>query len=287
MLRRKVPLISGLELGLQQSQCLQPAILITSQNSHFCEGVLDLKAAEATQSHPEAKAACRMQNAERRKTGQSHPKPHQSHPIATSKPPQSLLVATPLRPQSHSKATLKPLQSHPKATARPPSSQLIGPLQNLGGAEPTCFPRALVLMRIAVLRPADAVLTSLAPDLPARCGSVEADVRANARLFHNRQALDWAIVRNEALPPLRELSLPEPAKVITFTRPPAAVAARKACVSGERGWRANSCRMESFCSLHRRGFAARSCGRSCEKCGFRRRSFACTGLFELGSFSKP
>ena len=56
MLRRKVPRIVGLELGLQQSQCLQPAILITSQNSHFCEGALDLKAAEATQSHPEAKA---------------------------------------------------------------------------------------------------------------------------------------------------------------------------------------------------------------------------------------
>ena len=237
---------------------------------------LDLKAAEATQSHPEAKAECRMQNAERRKAGQSHPKPHQSHPIATSKPPQSLLIANRLRPQSH-----------PKATLRPPSCQLIRPLQHLGGAEPTCFPRALALMRIDVLRASDAVLMSLAPDLPGRCGSLEADVRANARLFHNQQALDWAIVRSEALPPLRELSLPEPAKVITFTRRPPAVGARQACVPGERGWRANSCRMESFYSLHRRGFVARNSGRSGEKCDFRRRSFACTGSFGLGSDSKP
>ena len=54
---------------------------------------LDLKAAEATQSHPETKAKCRMQNAERRKAGQSHPEPHQSHINATSKPPQSVLIA--------------------------------------------------------------------------------------------------------------------------------------------------------------------------------------------------
>ena len=37
-------------------------------------------------------------------------------PKATSKPPQSLLIANRLRPQSHPKATLKPPQSHPKAT---------------------------------------------------------------------------------------------------------------------------------------------------------------------------
>ena len=94
MLRRKVPRIVG----------------------------LDLKAAEATQSHPEAKAECRMQNAERRKARQSHPEPHQSHINATSKPPQSLLIANRLRSQDHSKATLKPPQSHPKATPKPPQS---------------------------------------------------------------------------------------------------------------------------------------------------------------------
>jgi hypothetical protein len=259
MLRRKVPRIVG----------------------------LDLKAAEATQSHPEAKAECRMQNAERRKAGQSHPEPHQSHINATSKPPQSLLIANRLRPHSHSKATLKPPQSHPKATPRPPASQLIGPFQDQDGAKTTCLPRALALMRIDVLWPSVAILTSVAPDLPARCGSVKAYVRANARLFRNRQSLDWAIVRSEPLPRLRELSLPVPAEVITFTRPPTAAATRKGCVSGERGWRVNSCRTESFCFLHRRGFVARSSGRSGEKCDFRRRSFACTGLFELGSFSKP
>jgi hypothetical protein len=237
---------------------------------------LDLKAAEATQSHPETKAKCRMQNAERRKAGQSHPEPHQSRINATSKPPQSLLIANRLRPQSHLKATPRPL-----------ASQLIRPFQDQDGAKTTCLPRALALMRIDVLWPSVAILMSLAPDLPARCGSVKAYVRANARLFRNRQSLDWAIVRSEALPRLRELSLPVPAEVITFTRPPTAAATRKACVSGERGWRVNSCRTESFCFLHRRGFVARSSGRSGEKCDFRRRSFACTGLFELGSVSKP
>jgi hypothetical protein len=210
-----------------------------------------------------------------------------SHPQATPKPLQSLLIANRLRPQSYPKATLKPPQGHPKATPRPPQSQLIRPLQNLGDAETTCFPRALALMRIAVLRPSIAVLTRLAADLPARCGSVEVEVRANARLLRNRQALDWGIVRSEALPPLRELSLPEPAKVITFTRRPPAVAARQACVPGERSWRANSCRVVSFYSLHRRGFIARNSGGSGEKCDSRRRSFACTGSFELGSISKP
>src|SRR5512137_233063 len=43
------------------------------------------------------------------------------------------------------------------------------------------------------LRPAFAVLTSLAPDHLDRYGSVEAYVRANARLFRNQQAFDWAI----------------------------------------------------------------------------------------------
>jgi NAD(P)-dependent dehydrogenase (short-subunit alcohol dehydrogenase family) len=42
-----------------------------------------------------------------------------------------------------------------------------------------------------------------------------------------------------------------------------------------------------FYSLQHRGFVARSSGRNGEKCDFRRRSFACTGLFELGPVSKP
>ncbi len=213
MQRRKVPLISGLEL----------------------------KAAEATQPHLRA----------------------------TPKPPQSQLIANRLRPQSHSKATLKPPQSHPKATPklpsshaqaapRPPSNQLIRPFQNLGGAKTTCFPGALAIVGMAVLRPSVTVLTSLAPDRLARYGGMEAYLRANARLFCNQQALDWASVQCESLTRLRELSLPVSAKVIAFRRRPAAVAACQACVPGERGTRANSCHRESFYSLHRRGFVARS-----------------------------
>ena len=53
----------------------------------------------------------------------------QSHPQATLKPPQSLLIANRLRPQSHSKATLKLPPSHPRRI-----------FQNLGGAETTSFP---------------------------------------------------------------------------------------------------------------------------------------------------
>jgi UDP-N-acetylmuramoylalanine--D-glutamate ligase len=58
-----------------------------------------------------------------------------------------------------------------------------------------------------------------------------------------------------------------------------AFAARQASVSIGR--------IQHFYSLHRRGFVGRSSGRSGEKCDFRRRSFACTGSFELGSVSKP
>jgi UDP-N-acetylmuramoylalanine--D-glutamate ligase len=62
-----------------------------------------------------------------------------------------------------------------------------------------------------------AVLTNLAPDHLDRYGSEEAYVRANARLFRNQQALDWSIVQSEAQARLRELNLPVPAKVITFS----------------------------------------------------------------------
>src|ERR1017187_4558061 len=59
---------------------------------------------------------------------ESHPKPLQSHILgiykaytpeykATPKPPQSLLIANRLGPQSHPKAILKPHQSQGKAKA--------------------------------------------------------------------------------------------------------------------------------------------------------------------------
>jgi UDP-N-acetylmuramoylalanine--D-glutamate ligase len=66
-------------------------------------------------------------------------------------------------------------------------------------------------------RPAVAVLTTLAPDHLDRYGTEEAYVRANAHLFRNQQAFDWAIVQSEALARLRELDLPVPAKTITFS----------------------------------------------------------------------
>ena len=211
----------------------------------------------------------------------------QSHPKATPKPPQSQLIVNRLRPQSHPKATLKPPQSHSKATPKPPQSQIVRPFQNPRGAETTCFPRALTVMRIGILRPSVAIRTTLAPVGLARFGGVEAYARANPRLFRNQHALDWANVQGEALTRLRELSLPVLIKVITFIRRPSAVKACQTGIPGERGWRANSFRTGSFYSLHRSGFAGRSSGRSGEKCDFRRRSFACTGSFELGSVSKP
>lgn len=68
-----------------------------------------------------------------------------------------------------------------------------------------------------MLRPSVAVLTNLAPDHLDRYSSVEAYERVNARLFRDQQALDWAMVQSETLTRLRELNLPLPAKVITFS----------------------------------------------------------------------
>ena len=66
-------------------------------------------------------------------------------------------------------------------------------------------------------RPAIAVLTNLSPDHLDRYGTSDAYVRANASLFRNQQAFDWAIVQHEALLRLRHLNLPVPAKTITFS----------------------------------------------------------------------
>jgi UDP-N-acetylmuramoylalanine--D-glutamate ligase len=68
-----------------------------------------------------------------------------------------------------------------------------------------------------LFRPAVAVLMNLAPDDLDRYEGVTDYVRANARLFRNQQAFDWAIVQSEALARLRELDLPVPAKTITFS----------------------------------------------------------------------
>jgi UDP-N-acetylmuramoylalanine--D-glutamate ligase len=66
-------------------------------------------------------------------------------------------------------------------------------------------------------RPAVAVLMNLAPDHLDRYASAADYVHANARLFRNQQAFDWAIIQSEALARLRELNLPVPAKTITFS----------------------------------------------------------------------
>jgi UDP-N-acetylmuramoylalanine--D-glutamate ligase len=66
-------------------------------------------------------------------------------------------------------------------------------------------------------RPAVAVLMNLAPDHLDRYANAEDYIRANARLFHNQQQFDWAIIQSEALARLRALKLPVPAKTITFS----------------------------------------------------------------------
>src|ERR1051325_1311570 len=66
-------------------------------------------------------------------------------------------------------------------------------------------------------RPSVAVLLNLAPDHLDRYASGADYARASARLFHNQQAFDWAIVQSEALARLRELHLPVPARTITFS----------------------------------------------------------------------
>jgi UDP-N-acetylmuramoylalanine--D-glutamate ligase len=66
-------------------------------------------------------------------------------------------------------------------------------------------------------RPAVAVLLNLAPDHMDRYASHVDYVRANARLFQNQQAFDWAIVQSEALAQIRSLDILINAKVITFS----------------------------------------------------------------------
>jgi len=66
-------------------------------------------------------------------------------------------------------------------------------------------------------RPAVAVLMNLASDHLDRYASQADYIRATARLFRNQQPFDWAIVQSEALAKLREMDLPVPGKVITFS----------------------------------------------------------------------
>jgi len=76
---------------------------------------------------------------------------------------------------------------------------------------------ALQLEATEFFRPAVAVLMNVAPDHLDRYATASDYIRANARLFCNQQAFDWAIVQSEALARLRELELPVPGKTITFS----------------------------------------------------------------------
>ena len=64
-------------------------------------------------------------------------------------------------------------------------------------------------------RPAVAVLLNVVAN--HWTGASDDYVRALARVFCNQQAFDWAIIQSEALARLRELALPLPGKVITFS----------------------------------------------------------------------
>lgn len=66
-------------------------------------------------------------------------------------------------------------------------------------------------------RPAVAVLLNLTPDHLDRYGTHEEYVRANARVFANQQAFDWAVVHLDALAQLQKLGLMPPSKTITFS----------------------------------------------------------------------
>jgi UDP-N-acetylmuramoylalanine--D-glutamate ligase len=152
--RRKVPLISELELGLQQSQCLSIAVAGTNgkaTTAELVERVLVNNRRKAVLSGHRGRPVCTV--------------------IEQTKDLDYLILQT----------------------------------------------DSFQLEIAEVLRPSVAVLTSLAPDHLDHYGSEEGYVRANARLFRNQQAFDWSIVQSEALARLRALSLPVPAKTITFS----------------------------------------------------------------------
>jgi UDP-N-acetylmuramoylalanine--D-glutamate ligase len=76
---------------------------------------------------------------------------------------------------------------------------------------------AFQLEATELFRPSVAVLLNLAPDHLDRFATADDYVRASARLFRNQQPFDWAIIQSEAMARLRQLELPVPAKIITFS----------------------------------------------------------------------
>ncbi len=73
------------------------------------------------------------------------------------------------------------------------------------------------LETIEFFRPIVAVLMNIAPDHLDRHRTLDAYVRAKARLFENQQAFDWAVVQSGALAQLRAAGIELRAKVITFS----------------------------------------------------------------------
>lgn len=66
-------------------------------------------------------------------------------------------------------------------------------------------------------RPSVAVITNMRGDHLDRYGSVGEYARVLGRIFKNQQVFDWAVIQSEALAHLRELEVPIPSKVITFS----------------------------------------------------------------------
>lgn len=64
-------------------------------------------------------------------------------------------------------------------------------------------------------RPAVAVLLNLAPDL--RSAHRPDHLRTAIGLFINQQSFDWTIIQSEALAQLRQLKLPIPGRILTFS----------------------------------------------------------------------
>ena len=73
------------------------------------------------------------------------------------------------------------------------------------------------LETIEFFRPIVAVLMNIAPDHMDRHRTMDAYVRAKARLFENQQTFDWAVVQSAALARLREAGVEIRAKLITFS----------------------------------------------------------------------
>ena len=154
VLRSKVPLMSELELGLEQSRCLSVAVGGTNGKGTTAELV------------------------------------------------ERMLV------HNHRKALLSGQRSRPVCSVVEKTGELDYLILQVDSFQ---------LEITEFLRPAIAVLTSLAPDHLDRYGSTGDYARANARLFRNQQAFDWFIVQREALAVLRALNLPVPAKTITYS----------------------------------------------------------------------